>query len=65
MVSYLVRARLTRFERRIDVHAVSFLHHLCTFALVAAVAIEFTLIRLDLTLSWPRGLQVSDLDLPA
>jgi putative membrane protein len=39
----------------------AFLHHLCAFTLVAAVAIEFTLIRGDLTLSSARRLQVTDL----
>jgi putative membrane protein len=39
----------------------AFLHHLCAFTLVAAVAIEFTLIRQDLTLSSARRLQVIDL----
>ena len=36
----------------------AFLHHLCAFTLVAAVAIEFTLIRGELTLSSARRLQV-------
>jgi putative membrane protein len=39
----------------------AFLHHLCAFALVAAVAIEFVLIRAELTLSSARRLQVTDL----
>jgi putative membrane protein len=39
----------------------AFLHHLCAFTLVAAVAIEFTLIRQELTLSLARRLQVTDL----
>jgi putative membrane protein len=39
----------------------AFLHHLCAFTLVAAVAIEFTLIRQDLTLSSARRLQATDL----
>jgi putative membrane protein len=39
----------------------AFLHHLCAFALVSALAIEFTLIRQELTLSSARGLQVTDL----
>src|SRR5215470_8416734 len=38
----------------------AFLHHLCAFALVAAVAIEFTLIRQELTLSSARRLQATD-----
>jgi putative membrane protein len=39
----------------------AFLHHLCAFTLVAAVAIEFTLLRGELTLSSARRLQVTDL----
>jgi putative membrane protein len=39
----------------------AFLHHLCAFALVSAVAIEFVLIPSELTLSSARRLQVSDL----
>jgi putative membrane protein len=39
----------------------AFLHHLCAFTLVAAVAIEFTLIRSELTLSSARRLQVTDI----
>ncbi|HWZ38840.1 MAG TPA: DUF2214 family protein [Bradyrhizobium sp.] len=39
----------------------AFLHHLCAFTLVAAVAIEFTLIRGELTLASARRLQVTDL----
>ncbi len=39
----------------------AFLHHLCAFTLVAALAIEFTLIRQELTLSSARKLQVTDL----
>jgi putative membrane protein len=39
----------------------AFLHHLCAFTLVAAVAIEFTLIRQELTLASARRLQVTDL----
>ena len=39
----------------------AFLHHLCAFTLVAAVAIEFTLIRQELTLSSARRLQVTDI----
>jgi putative membrane protein len=39
----------------------AFLHHLCAFTLVAAVAIEFALIRGELTLSSARRLQVADL----
>jgi putative membrane protein len=35
----------------------AFLHHLCAFTLVAAVAIEFTLIRQELTLASARRLQ--------
>jgi putative membrane protein len=39
----------------------AFLHHLCAFALVSTVAIEFALIRGELTLSSARRLQVTDL----
>ena len=39
----------------------AFLHHLCAFTLVAAVAIEFVLIRSELTLSTARRLQVTDI----
>jgi putative membrane protein len=39
----------------------AFLHHLCAFTLVAAVAIEFTLIRPELTLASARRLQVTDI----
>jgi putative membrane protein len=38
----------------------AFLHHLCAFTLVAAVAIEFTLLRQELTLASARRLQVTD-----
>jgi putative membrane protein len=39
----------------------AFLHHLCAFTLVSALAIEFVLIRSELTLSSARRLQVTDL----
>jgi putative membrane protein len=39
----------------------AFLHHLCAFTLVAAVAIEFALIRGELTLSSARRLVVTDM----
>jgi putative membrane protein len=39
----------------------AFLHHLCAFTLVATVAIEFVLIRSELTLSTARRLQVTDI----
>jgi putative membrane protein len=39
----------------------AFLHHLCAFTLVSAVAIEFTLIKQELTLASARRLQVTDL----
>jgi putative membrane protein len=39
----------------------AFLHHLCAFTLVAALAIEFALIRQELTLASARRLQVTDL----
>jgi putative membrane protein len=38
----------------------AFLHHLCAFTLVSAVAIEFTLIRSELTLSSARRLLVTN-----
>ena len=38
----------------------AFLHHLGAFTLVSAVAIEFTLVRQELTLSSARRLQVTD-----
>jgi putative membrane protein len=39
----------------------AFLHHLCAFTLVSALAVEFTLIRQELTLASARRLQVTDL----
>src|ERR1700738_2094254 len=39
----------------------AFLHHVCAFTLVSAVAIEFALIRQELTLASARRLQVTDL----
>ena len=39
----------------------AFLHHLCAFTLVSAVAIEFTLMRQELTVASARRLQVTDL----
>jgi putative membrane protein len=39
----------------------AFLHHICAFTLVSALAIEFALIRGELTLSSARRLQVTDL----
>lgn len=39
----------------------AFLHHLCAFTLVSTLAIEFVLIRSELTLSSARRLQVTDL----
>src|SRR4030081_17888 len=39
----------------------AFLHHLCAFTLVSTVAIEFVLIRSELTLSSARRLQVTDM----
>jgi putative membrane protein len=38
----------------------AFLHHVCAFTLVSALAIEFALIRGELTLSSARRLQVTD-----
>ena len=39
----------------------AFLHHLCAFTLVPAVAIKFALIRGELTVSAARRLQVTDI----
>lgn len=39
----------------------AFLHHLCAFTLVSAVAIEFALIRQELTLSSARWLRLTDM----
>jgi len=39
----------------------AFLHHLCAFTLVSAVAIEFMLVRQELTLASARRLQVTDI----
>ena len=39
----------------------AFLHHLCAFTLVSALAIEFAMIRSELTVSSARRLQVTDL----
>src|SRR5258707_1726790 len=39
----------------------AFLHHLCAFTLVSAIAIEFALIRGELTLASARRLQVTDI----
>ena len=39
----------------------AFLHHLAAFTLVAALAVEFTLIRQELTLSSARRLQITDM----
>jgi putative membrane protein len=38
----------------------AFLHHLCAFTLVSAVAVQFTLIRQELTLASAQKLQASD-----
>jgi putative membrane protein len=38
----------------------AFLHHLCAFTLISAVAIEFALIRQELTVASARWLQVTD-----
>ena len=38
----------------------AFLHHLCAFTLVAAVAVEFTLVRGELTLASARKLLATD-----
>ncbi len=39
----------------------AFLHHLCAFTLVSALAIEFTLIRSELTLASARRLLMTDM----
>jgi putative membrane protein len=39
----------------------AFLHHLCAFTLVSAIAIEFTLLRQELTLASARRLLGTDL----
>ena len=39
----------------------AFLHHLCAFTLVAALGIEFTLVKQELTLASARRLQTTDL----
>jgi putative membrane protein len=39
----------------------AFLHHVCAFTLVGALAIEFALIRQELTLQSARRLQVTDI----
>ena len=39
----------------------AFLHHLCAFTLVAAIAVEFALIRGELTLSSARRLLATDM----
>jgi len=39
----------------------AFLHHLAAFTLVAALAVEFSLIRQELTLASARRLQVTDM----
>lgn len=39
----------------------AFLHHLCAFTLVSALAIEFTLIRQELTLASARRLLMTDM----
>jgi putative membrane protein len=39
----------------------AFLHHLCAFTLVAALAIEFTLIRQELTVASARRLLLTDM----
>ena len=39
----------------------AFLHHLSAFTLVSALAIEFALIRQELTLASARRLQVTDM----
>jgi putative membrane protein len=43
----------------------AFLHHVCAFTLVGALAIEFVLIRQELTLASARRLQITDIVLGA
>ena len=43
----------------------AFIHHLCAFTLVAALAIEFTLIKQELTVASARRLQATDVVLGA
>ncbi|MBR0849424.1 DUF2214 family protein [Bradyrhizobium diazoefficiens] len=38
----------------------AFLHHLCAFTLVAALAVEFTLVRQELTVSIAQRLQLAN-----
>jgi putative membrane protein len=40
---------------------VAFLHHLCAFTLVAAIAVEFALVRQELTLASARRLLMTDM----
>src|SRR5262249_3848039 len=55
--------RLTRPESWPMSTLFAFLHHLCAFTLVAAVALEFLLIPCGVTLASARRLQVTDLAL--
>ncbi|MGB9114273.1 DUF2214 family protein [Bradyrhizobium sp.] len=47
-------------EPRATTTLFAFLHHLCAFTLVSALAIEFTLIRSELTLASARRLLMTD-----
>jgi putative membrane protein len=58
LVAYIPREK---WEFRAMSTLFAFLHHLCAFTLVSAVAIEFTLIRGELTLATARRLQVTDM----
>src|ERR1700730_7654569 len=65
VVAHLASAFSALTIRRNGARAMStlfaFLHHVCAFTLVSAVAIEFALIRGELTLSSARRLQVTDM----
>ena len=56
---------LAGYTGMLGVHIMStlfaFLHHLAAFTLVAAIAVEFTLIRQELTLASARKLQATDM----
>src|SRR5258708_2033392 len=56
-----VSCQASKREPRAMTTLFAFLHHLCAFTLVSAVAIEFALIRSELTLSSARRLQVTDI----
>jgi putative membrane protein len=52
---------MIRRESRAMTTLFAFLHHLCAFTLVSALAIEFTLIRQELTLASARRLLMTDM----